>query len=85
VRAPLVLAGPRVRPTLLPHAYEITIQHLFGTVTRVARARRPDEALLEVQITLEYELRLELADMPATVRRVDTGDVWMSPGSPSSS
>ncbi len=85
MRAPIVLAGPPTRRTFFARSYEVTIRDPFGSVRRVVRARRPEDALRDAQIALEYGERVDLTSHPATVRRVDTGAVWHSPGSPSPS
>ena len=85
MRMPIVLAGPRARTTLVPRAYEVTVHDPFGDVCRRVRARRPEDALRDVQIGLDYGERVDLTSLPATVRRLGTGEVWHSPGSPSPS
>ena len=85
MRAPIVLAGPPTERTRLARDYEVKILDLHGIVTRVVRARSPEEALLDVHLGLEQIERVDLTAMPATVRRLKDGETWMSPGSPSSS
>ncbi len=83
MRAPIVLAGPPTHRTRVARDYEVKILDLHGIVTRVARAHSPEEALEEVQLGLEMDEGVDLTAMPATVRRMKTGELWMSPGSPS--
>jgi len=85
MRAPIVLAGPPTHRTRLARDYEVKVFDLHGIVTRLVRAHSPEEALLEVHIGLELEECVDLTAMPAYVRRLETGELWMSPGSPSNS
>jgi hypothetical protein len=81
----LLLVGPRRRATLLPRSYEVTIRQAPGTITRVAMARSPEDALQRVQSAIGYEHRVDVTGMPATVRRVGSNDTWEKPVTPSSS
>lgn len=85
MRAPIVLAGPPTHRTRLARDYEVKVLDLHGTVTRIVRAHSPEEALREAYVGLEVEERVDLTGMPATVRRLKTDELWMSPGSPSNS
>ena len=85
MRAPIVLAGPPTRRTRVARDYEVKILDLHGVVTRTVRARSPEDALRDVQVGLELDERVDLTAMPALVRRLKTGETWMSPGSPSNS
>ena len=85
MRAPIVLAGPPTHRTRVARDYEVKILDLHGVVRRVVRAHSPQEALVEVHIDLEMREQVDLTAMPADVRRLKTGETWMSPGSPSNS
>jgi hypothetical protein len=47
------------------------------------RARRPEDALGLVQTEFAYVHRIDVTTMPATVRRLDTGQTWEKPVTPS--
>jgi hypothetical protein len=81
----LLLVGPDRRVTRLPHMYEVTIRQAPGTIKRVTMARSPEEALQQVQSSVSYEHRIDVSGMPATVERVDSGETWEKPVTPSSS
>lgn len=81
----LLLVGPKRRGTVLPRTYEVTIRQAPGTIKRVAMARSPEDALQRVQSALSYEHRIDVTGMPATVRRLDSGESWEKPVTPSRS
>jgi hypothetical protein len=81
----LLLVGPGRRTTLLPRTYEVTIRQAPGTIKRVALARSPEDALQRVQSAVEYEHRVDVTGMPATVRRLGSDESWEKPVTPSSS
>jgi hypothetical protein len=81
----LLLVGPDRRATLLPRTYEVTIRQAPGTISRVAVARSPEEALHRVQSAVSYEHRVDVTGMPATVRRLGSGETWEKPVTPSPS
>jgi hypothetical protein len=58
----------------LPRTYEVTIRQAPGTIKRVAVARSPEDALQRVQSAVEYEHRVDVTGMPATVRRLGSDD-----------
>jgi hypothetical protein len=81
----LLLVGPDRRVTRMPHTYEVTIRQAPGTIKRVAVARSPEEALQQVQSSVGYEHRIDVSGMPATVERLDSGESWEKPVTPSAS
>ena len=81
----LLLAGPPRRHTILPRTYEVTIRQAPGTIKRVAIARSPEDALRRVQFAVGREHRVDVTEMPATVQRLDSGEMWEKPVTPSSS
>jgi hypothetical protein len=81
----LLLVGPGRRATRLPRTYEVTIRQAPGTIKRVAMARSPEGALSRVQSSVSYEHRVDVTSMPATVRRLDNGETWEKPVTPSPS
>jgi hypothetical protein len=81
----LLLVGPTRRATLLPRTYEVTIRQAPGSITRVAVARSPEDALQRVQSAVGYEHRVDVTRMPATVRRLGSDETWEKPVTPSSS
>jgi hypothetical protein len=81
----LLLVGPRRRTTRLPRTYEVTIRQAPGTIRRVAMARSPEDALRRVQAAVSYEHSVDLTGMPATVRRLGSGETWEKPVTPSAS
>jgi hypothetical protein len=81
----LLLVGPGRRATRLPRTYEVTIRQVPGTIKRVALARSPEEALESVQSSVSYEHRIDVSGMPATVERLDSGETWEKPVTPSPS
>jgi hypothetical protein len=76
---PDALVGPASERTIFPRSYEVVVHDLYADVRRLVRARSPERALRSAQIEIDYELRLDLAMMPATVRRLDTGATWQKP------
>jgi hypothetical protein len=81
----LLLVGPARRTTRFPRTYEVTIRQAPGTINRVALARSPEAALQRVQSSVGYEHRVDVTGMPATVRRLSSGETWEKPVTPSSS
>ena len=81
----LLLVGPDPRVTRLPHTYEVTIRQAPGTIKRVTLARSPEEALRQVQSSVAFEHSIDVTGMPATVERLDSGETWEKPVTPSSS
>ena len=81
----LLLVGPRRRATRLPRTYEVTIRQAPGTIKRIALARSPEDALQRVQSAVDYEHRVDVTGMPATVRRLGSDETWEKPVTPSSS
>jgi hypothetical protein len=79
----LLLAGPPRRATLIPRSYEVTVRAVPGTIHRIVRARRPENALALVQTEFAYVHRVDVTTMSATVRRLDTGETWEKPVTPS--
>jgi hypothetical protein len=79
----LLLAGPPQRTTILPRTYEVTVRAAPGSIRRIVRARRPEDALALVQAEFAYAHRVDVTTMPATVRRLDTGETWEKPVTPS--
>ena len=70
------LVGPPVVRTRLSRVYEVRVHDLYAEIRRRVRAHTPAEALRLACAEIDWELRLDLGAMPATITRLDTGEVW---------